>query len=64
MSKLPDIMREVRFRNRLSQRALGEIMTVSAPYICNIEKGKETPSAMFIKLFCLLYNVNPDELSV
>lgn len=59
-----EIIRRVRKEHCLSQKALGDFMTVSQSYICKLEAGQEQPSEMFIRLFCLLFSVNEKELSL
>ena len=62
MKDLGATIREIRTKNKLSQKQFVETLTVSQSYICRVENGKEVPTDMFIKLFCLLYSVDEKEL--
>lgn len=58
MNKIGSIIKSTRKAHGLTQRAFGETLTVSQSYISSVESGKETPTPMFIKLFCSLYSIN------
>lgn len=62
MNNLGANIKFVRKKNLLTQRDLGEMMTVTAGYISKVETGKEIPTPMFIKLFCLLFSINEEQL--
>ena len=55
-----EAMRIVREECGLSQKKFGKTLSVSQSYISQVERGHETPTPMFIKLFCLLYAVDED----
>lgn len=55
MSGIGSVVKSTRKARGLTQKEFGETMTVSQSYISSIESGKETPTPMFIKLFCSLY---------
>lgn len=63
MNTFGTTVKTIRKRNGLTQRELGEVMTVSNGYISRVEHGKEKPTPMFIKLFCLLYSVDTKSFS-
>lgn len=58
MTEIGKTIKIIRKQQGLTQQQLGEILTVSQAYISRVEHGKENPTPMFIKLFCLLYSVN------
>ncbi len=58
MTDVGMIIKSIRKQNGLSQKEFGKALTVSQSYICKVETGKEIPTDMFIKLFCLLYSVD------
>lgn len=62
MNSLADRIKEVRRSNKLTQKAFGEKMLVSASYISKVESGKEVPSEMFLKLVSLEFGVSHDWL--
>lgn len=62
MSGIGSVVKSTRKARGLTQKEFGETMTVSQSYISSIESGKETPTPMFIKLFCSLYSINEKNL--
>ncbi len=60
---IADVIKDTRKKKGLNQRDFGSTLTVSQSYISRIEKGKEEPSKMFLKLFCLVYSVNEGTLT-
>jgi len=58
MIAIGEKIKEIRKDNNMTQRQIGNLMTVSASYISRIESGKEKPTEMFIKLFSLIFNVS------
>ena len=56
-------LKHLRQKNHLTQKELGKSLTVTASYVSRVENGKENPTPMFIRLFCLLYSVDENTLS-
>ena len=56
-------IKAVRLQQGLTQKELGKSLTVTASYVSRVENGKENPTPMFIRLFCLLYSVDENTLS-
>ena len=46
----------------LKEDADDNAMTVEQSYISQVENGKTVPTPMFIKLFCLTFSVNEEQL--
>ena len=57
-------IKAVRLQRGLTQKELGKSLTVTASYVSRVENGKENPTPMFIRLFCLLYSVDENTLSI
>lgn len=60
MENVGNIIKSIRKASGLTQRELASTMAVTQPYISLIERGIQTPTPMFIKLFRLLYYVDED----
>jgi len=58
VNKLGTVIKEVRQQHKLNQKDLGKSLGVSQSYISLVENGKEAPTRMFLRLFCLLYSVD------
>lgn len=63
MNKINTIIKQKRKELNITQKELAKQMTVSQSYISAVENEIETPSQMFIKLFCLLYSVDEGSIS-
>lgn len=50
-------IREIRQDNELTQLELADRMSVTAPYISQVENDREEPTEMFLKLFSHEFNV-------
>jgi hypothetical protein len=55
---LGERIKTIRTENKLTQKELADRMSVTAPYISQIEKNKEEPTEMFLKLFSYEFNVS------
>ena len=55
---LGDRIKEIRKKNKLTQKELADRLFVTASYISQVEKNKETPTEMFLKLFAYELNVS------
>lgn len=62
MVSIGEAIKAVRKQCDLRQIDIANAMTVTQSYISQIENGREIPTAMFIKLFCLLYSVDERKL--
>ena len=59
---LGERIKAIRINNKLTQKELADRMSVSAPYISQIEKNKEEPTEMFLKLFSYEFNVSLNDI--
>jgi transcriptional regulator with XRE-family HTH domain len=55
-------IREIRKKYNLTQTQLGDKFGVGASYISDVEHDKETPTDMFINLFCQLFLIREEWL--
>ena len=55
---LGERIKTIRTDNKLTQKELADRMSVTAPYISQVEKNKEEPTEMFLKLFSYEFNVS------
>jgi transcriptional regulator with XRE-family HTH domain len=58
MTPLARTARFVRDRRRLTQRAAAEALGVSHVHLCNVERGKATPSPALVERFRALFGVD------
>ncbi|MBO6140458.1 MAG: helix-turn-helix transcriptional regulator [Ruminococcus sp.] len=59
---LPQKLRELRLKNRLSQKQVAERLGISPSIISGYETGERTPSTEVIVCFSYLFNVTTDYL--
>ena len=57
-----DIIREIRFRNRLTQKEMAEKLFLTQTAIGHFENGRKTASADTIRRIALTFNVSADYL--
>lgn len=60
--KLGDKMREIRLKNNLTQVQLANKMQVTQSYISLVELNLTTPRAMYIELFCFVFQIDKSRL--
>jgi len=48
----------IRKELKLKQKDVAEMLGVTNGYICDIERGEKTPSALFVNAFCSIFKVN------
>jgi transcriptional regulator with XRE-family HTH domain len=58
MTPLARTARLVRERRQMTQRAAAEALGVSYVHLCNVERGKATPSAALIERFRAIFCVD------
>lgn len=52
MTSLPQMFTQLRFVMELTQADLAQALGCSPQFICDLEKGKRTPSVAFIENLC------------
>lgn len=56
-----EVLRIVRIANDLSKNELSRNVCVSVSYICEIEKGRKSPSNVILEKLLNYYNISNDE---
>jgi len=59
---LADRLISVRKKKRYKQKDVANCLGITPKYICDLEKGRSKPSELFIKAYCLKFNVNEEWL--
>lgn len=56
--RLGQNIKKIRLENALTQKELGDMMSVTHAYISMIENSRKIPTEMFVKLFCSLFSID------